>query len=138
MIYTSSSPKTRANKNSSHLVLQAAVLCKIIFELRIIHKLRYPFITWKMIQLAIMIQWAAHRGPIHLGRAEANSERANTRAVMEQKCHRNWKSVPAKLMFFLWGYVYLRDLKQYRIYLLSYITIHGIVTYDRQLETKPN
>ena len=91
-----------------------------------------------MIQLAIMIQWAAQRGPIHLGRAEANSERANTRAVMEQKCQRNWNSVPAKLMFFLWGYVYLRDLKQYSIYLLSYITIHVIVTYGRQLETKPN
>ena len=138
MIYTSFSPKTKANKNSSHLVLQAAVLCKIIFVLRIIHILRYPFITWKMIQLAMMIQWAAQRGPIHLGRAEANSERANTRAVMEQKCHRNWKSVPARLMFFLWGYVYLRDLKQYSIHLLSYITIHVIVTYDRQLETKLN
>ena len=54
-----------------------------------------------MIQLAIMIQWAAHRGPIQVGSAEANRERANTRAVMEQKCQRNWNSVPASEMFFL-------------------------------------
>lgn len=64
-----------------------------------------------MIQLAMMIQWAAHRGPIHFGKAEANRERASTLAVMEQKCQRNWNSVPARLMFFLWGYVYLRDLE---------------------------
>ena len=58
-------------------------------------------VRWKMIQLAITIQWAAHSGPIQVGRAEANRESANTRAVMEQKCQRNWKSVPTRLMFFL-------------------------------------
>ena len=55
----------------------------------------------------MIIQCAAQRGPIHFGNADANSERARTLTVMEQKCHKNWKSVPVKLMFFLWGYVYL-------------------------------
>ena len=60
-------------------------------------------VRWKMIQLAITIQWAAHSGPIQVGRAEAKSERARTRAVMEQKCQRNWNRVPSRLMFFLCG-----------------------------------
>ena len=58
-------------------------------------------VLWKIIQLAITIQWAAQRGPIQEGSAEANRERASTLAVMEQKCHRNWNRVPIRLMFFL-------------------------------------
>ena len=41
--------------------------------------------------------------PIHLGKTEAKSERARTRAVMLQKSHRNWNSVPSSEMFFLLG-----------------------------------
>ena len=49
-------------------------------------------VTWKMIQLAMMTQCAPHSGPIQVGSAEANRERASTRAVIEQKCHRNYSS----------------------------------------------
>ena len=54
--------------------------------------IRRCVVTWKMIQLAMMTQCAPHSGPIQVGSAEANRERASTRAVIEQKCHRNCSS----------------------------------------------
>ena len=65
-------------------------------------------VFWKTTQVDIISQCTTQAGPIPCGKMAANRLKAITLAVIELKCHKNWKRPPFQCKFFFSGNVYLK------------------------------
>ena len=65
-------------------------------------------VFWKTTQVDIISQCTTQAGPIPCGKMAANRLKAITLAVIELKCHKNWKRPPFQCRFFFSGNVYLK------------------------------
>ena len=68
----------------------------------------HAVVFWKTTQVDIISQCTTQAGPIPCGKMAANRLKAITLAVIELKCHKNWKRPPFQCKFFFSGNVYLK------------------------------